>query len=87
MTCVTVAAIIVTVYRPERDAPLSWLVLIPLALVAFQKSGQDDWLGLEEEVRDEDLLKTPTLSDFVGCGAAGCLRAKRSLHRRAETLC
>ncbi|KAJ5091056.1 hypothetical protein NUU61_005926 [Penicillium alfredii] len=40
MTCVGAAAIIVSVYRPARDAPLSWLVLVPLALVAFQSSGQ-----------------------------------------------
>jgi uncharacterized membrane protein YoaK (UPF0700 family) len=40
MLCVTIAAIIVTVYRPTREAPLSWLVLVPLALVAFQSSGQ-----------------------------------------------
>jgi uncharacterized membrane protein YoaK (UPF0700 family) len=40
MLCVTLAAIIVTVYRPSREAPLSWLVLVPLALVAFQSSGQ-----------------------------------------------
>ena len=40
LCCVTVAATIITVYRPGRDAPLSWLVLVPLALVAFQSSGQ-----------------------------------------------
>lgn len=38
--CVTMAAIIVTIFRPARDAPLSWVVLVPLALVAFQSSGQ-----------------------------------------------
>lgn len=40
LACITAAAIIVTVYRPSRDAPLSWLVLVPLGLVAFQSSGQ-----------------------------------------------
>ncbi|CAG8106563.1 unnamed protein product [Penicillium olsonii] len=38
--CVALAALIVTLFRPSRDAPLSWLVLLPLALVAFQSSGQ-----------------------------------------------
>ncbi|KAJ5125025.1 uncharacterized protein N7515_008850 [Penicillium bovifimosum] len=38
--CVSLAALIVTVFQPGRDAPLSWLVLVPLALVAFQSSGQ-----------------------------------------------
>ncbi|KAF3391381.1 hypothetical protein F1880_007938 [Penicillium rolfsii] len=38
--CITAAAIIVTLYRPSRDAPLRWPVLVPLALVAFQSSGQ-----------------------------------------------
>ncbi|KAJ5874909.1 uncharacterized protein N7529_003339 [Penicillium soppii] len=38
--CVSLAALIVTMFRPSRDAPLSWMVLVPLALVAFQSSGQ-----------------------------------------------
>ncbi|KAJ5463768.1 hypothetical protein N7475_008712 [Penicillium sp. IBT 31633x] len=38
--CVSLAALIVTLFRPARDAPLSWLVLVPVALVAFQSSGQ-----------------------------------------------
>ncbi|KAJ5781297.1 hypothetical protein N7457_006457 [Penicillium paradoxum] len=38
--CVSLAALIVTVFRPARDAPLSWLILLPIALVAFQSSGQ-----------------------------------------------
>ncbi|KAJ5157907.1 uncharacterized protein N7482_009007 [Penicillium canariense] len=38
--CIIAAAIVVTVYRPARDAPLSWLVLVPIALLAFQSSGQ-----------------------------------------------
>ncbi|KAJ5832331.1 hypothetical protein N7474_000642 [Penicillium riverlandense] len=46
--------------------------------------GSDDWLGLEGDIRDDDdLLKTPTLSDFVGRSAAGL---KKKLHKRAETL-
>ncbi|KAJ5217952.1 uncharacterized protein N7498_000051 [Penicillium cinerascens] len=40
LICIIGAALIVTIYRPVRDAPLSWLVLVPLALVAFQSSGQ-----------------------------------------------
>ncbi|CEJ57883.1 hypothetical protein PMG11_06561 [Penicillium brasilianum] len=40
LACITAAAIIVTIYRPSRDAPLSWLVLVPLGLVALQSSGQ-----------------------------------------------
>lgn len=38
--CISLAALIVTIFRPARDAPLSWLVLVLLALVAFQSSGQ-----------------------------------------------
>ncbi|KAJ5917244.1 hypothetical protein N7466_010798 [Penicillium verhagenii] len=38
--CIVVAATVVTVFRPARDAPLSWLILLPIALVAFQSSGQ-----------------------------------------------
>lgn len=38
--CVAIAALIVTLFRPARDTPLSWMVLVPLALVAFQSSGQ-----------------------------------------------
>jgi uncharacterized membrane protein YoaK (UPF0700 family) len=37
---VCIAALIVTIYRPPRDAPLNWFVLVPVALVAFQSSGQ-----------------------------------------------
>lgn len=40
LACIIAAATIVTIWRPVRDAPLSWLVLVPLALVAFQSSGQ-----------------------------------------------
>lgn len=40
LACITAAAIIVTVYRPFLEERLSWLVLVPLALVAFQSSGQ-----------------------------------------------
>ncbi|CAG8199351.1 unnamed protein product [Penicillium nalgiovense] len=38
--CVSLAALIVTIYRPTRGGPLSWLVLVPVALIAFQSSGQ-----------------------------------------------
>lgn len=40
LACIAAAATIVTLSSPSRDAPLSWLVLVPLALVAFQSSGQ-----------------------------------------------
>ncbi|KAJ6134738.1 hypothetical protein N7523_001060 [Penicillium sp. IBT 18751x] len=40
LICVVGAALIVTLYRPARDDPLSWLVLVPIGLVAFQSSGQ-----------------------------------------------
>ncbi|KAJ5729711.1 uncharacterized protein N7483_004219 [Penicillium malachiteum] len=40
LLCITAAATIVTIYRPGRNAPLSWQVLVPLGLVAFQSSGQ-----------------------------------------------
>lgn len=46
----------------------------------------DDWLGLEDNVRDSDLLKTPTLSDFVGRRAAARAKGKKNLHKRADTL-
>ncbi|KAJ5817379.1 hypothetical protein N7447_009612 [Penicillium robsamsonii] len=37
---VSIAALIVTIHRPARDAPLNWVVLASVALVAFQSSGQ-----------------------------------------------
>ncbi|KAJ5183954.1 hypothetical protein N7492_001570 [Penicillium capsulatum] len=40
LCCIAIAATIVTIYRPSRDAPLSWVNLLSLALVAFQSSGQ-----------------------------------------------
>ncbi|KAJ5314088.1 uncharacterized protein N7443_000972 [Penicillium atrosanguineum] len=46
----------------------------------------DDWLGLEDDIRESDLLKTPTLSDFVGRRAAARAKPKKNLHKRAETL-
>ena len=46
----------------------------------------DDWLGLEDDIRDSDLLKTPTLSDFVGRRAAARAKGKKNLHKRADTL-
>jgi hypothetical protein len=46
----------------------------------------DDWLGLEDDTRESDLLKTPTLSDFVGRRAAARAKGKKSQHKRADTL-
>ncbi|KAJ5677199.1 uncharacterized protein N7477_002832, partial [Penicillium maclennaniae] len=46
----------------------------------------DDWLGLEDDIGESDLLKTPTLSDFVGRRAAARSKPKKNLHKRAETL-
>ncbi|KAE8145340.1 hypothetical protein BDV25DRAFT_144744 [Aspergillus avenaceus] len=59
----------------------------------FADDLSDDWLGLEQDTREEDLLRTPTLADFVsrratsnGEGNAARQRTKEYLHRRAETL-
>ncbi|RAL12009.1 YoaK family protein [Aspergillus homomorphus CBS 101889] len=38
--CIAVAAVITGVYRPPRGAGLGWTTAVPLALVAFQGSGQ-----------------------------------------------
>ncbi|KAK5806771.1 hypothetical protein VI817_001029 [Penicillium citrinum] len=46
----------------------------------------DDWLGLEDNTRDNDLLKTPTLSDFVGKRAAARAKGKKNAHKRTDTL-
>ncbi|KAJ5082276.1 hypothetical protein N7532_011319 [Penicillium argentinense] len=46
----------------------------------------DDWLGLEDDIRDNDLLKTPTLSDFVGRRAAARAKGKKNSHKRTDTL-
>ncbi|CAG7932467.1 unnamed protein product [Penicillium olsonii] len=46
----------------------------------------DDWLGLEDDYRTEELLRTPTLSDFVGRKSAARAKVKNSLHKRADTL-
>ncbi|CAI7580686.1 unnamed protein product [Penicillium manginii] len=46
----------------------------------------DDWLGLEDNTRDNDLLKTPTLSDFVGRRAAARTKGKKTVHKRTDTL-
>ncbi|KAJ5628108.1 hypothetical protein N7490_010336 [Penicillium lividum] len=46
----------------------------------------DDWLGLEEDTRESELLKTPTLSDFVGKRSAVRAKAKKNTHKRTETL-
>ncbi|GLA02778.1 hypothetical protein AnigIFM60653_002304 [Aspergillus niger] len=58
----------------------------------FAEDASDDWLGLEQDPRDEDLLKTPTLADFVNRRTArreGSLPRQRTrdyLHKRADTL-
>ncbi|KAJ5494211.1 hypothetical protein N7463_010298 [Penicillium fimorum] len=51
----------------------------------FADDASDDWLGLEDDFRSEDLLKTPTLSDFVGKKAARA-KVNKTLHKRADTL-
>ncbi|KAJ5085048.1 hypothetical protein N7532_009819 [Penicillium argentinense] len=40
LLCIMVAAVIVTIFHSSRNQPLSWLVLVPIVLVAFQSSGQ-----------------------------------------------
>ncbi|KAE8387796.1 hypothetical protein BDV23DRAFT_160265 [Aspergillus alliaceus] len=40
MLCVAAAATIVTIHQTSRDSPLTWKVVVPLILVAFQSSGQ-----------------------------------------------
>ncbi|KAL2828535.1 hypothetical protein BDW59DRAFT_159737 [Aspergillus cavernicola] len=58
----------------------------------FADDASDDWLGLEHDSRDQELLKTPTLADFVNRraarreGTSNRPKAKESLHRRADTL-
>ncbi|RAK97006.1 putative myosin class II heavy chain (MHC), partial [Aspergillus ibericus CBS 121593] len=60
----------------------------------FAEDASDDWLGLEQDTRDDDLLKTPTLADFVNRRTAGSRRegslprqrARDFLHKRADTL-
>ncbi|KAL3473314.1 hypothetical protein BJX99DRAFT_272364 [Aspergillus californicus] len=62
----------------------------------FADDASDDWLGLEHESRDQELLKTPTLSDFVNRRAAARREGasnrpnrpgtKEVLHKRADTL-
>ncbi|KAJ6143279.1 hypothetical protein N7471_002732 [Penicillium samsonianum] len=52
----------------------------------FADDASDDWLGLEDDFRSDDLLKTPTLSDFVGKKAAARAKVNKTLHKRADTL-
>ncbi|KAJ5301775.1 hypothetical protein N7508_006638 [Penicillium antarcticum] len=52
----------------------------------FADDASDDWLGLEDDFPNDDLLKTPTLSDFVGRKAAARSKVKKTLHKRADTL-
>lgn len=69
----------------------------PSFFTAQNHFADDDWLGLEDDTRDEEILRTPTLSDFVG-GKKGTGRGESSnnttarqklkdyIHRRTETL-
>ncbi|KAJ5950905.1 uncharacterized protein N7479_009318 [Penicillium vulpinum] len=52
----------------------------------FADDTSDDWLGLEDDFRSDDLLRTPTLSDFVGKKAAARAKVNKTLHKRADTL-
>lgn len=53
----------------------------------FADDTSDDWLGLEEDIRDdEDVLKTPTLADFVGRKAAARSKLREKVHKRGGTL-
>ncbi|KAF9243029.1 hypothetical protein DTO027I6_6050 [Penicillium roqueforti] len=52
----------------------------------FADDASDDWLGLEDDFRSDDLLKTPTLSDFVGKKAAARAKGNKGQHKRADTL-
>ncbi|PYH44383.1 putative myosin class II heavy chain (MHC) [Aspergillus saccharolyticus JOP 1030-1] len=57
----------------------------------FAEDTSDDWLGLEQDALDEDLLRTPTLADFGSRKTAtgrgeGSKRSKDSLHKRTDTL-
>ncbi|KAH1327136.1 hypothetical protein KXW98_001951 [Aspergillus fumigatus] len=60
----------------------------------FADDASDDWLGLEEDRPGEDLLRTPTLADFVsrralaanGENSLGRPKLKDSLHKRTDTL-
>lgn len=40
MACITCAAAIVSLEKPSKDSALTWRVIVPLAMVAFQSSGQ-----------------------------------------------
>lgn len=69
----------------------------PSFFTAQNHFADDDWLGLEDDTRDEEILRTPTLSDFVG-GKKGTGRSESSnnntarqklrdyIHKRTETL-
>lgn len=57
----------------------------------FADDASDDWLGLEQDSRDQDLLKTPTLADFVSRKAAAKgatirSKVKETFHKRTDTL-
>lgn len=67
----------------------------PSFFTAKNNFADDDWLGLEEDTRDEEILRTPTLSDFVsrkktaGLGESSSTarqKLKDYIHKRTETL-
>ena len=66
----------------------------PSFITAQNQYADDDWLGLEGDTREEDLLKTPTLADFVGrrrlAGqgerGVGESSSKNPKHQRTDTL-
>lgn len=72
----------------------------PSFFTAQNHFADDDWLGLEEDSRDEELLKTPTLADFVSrkkgtvqgesstnsTTSTARQKIKDYIHKRTETL-
>ncbi|KAE8160964.1 hypothetical protein BDV40DRAFT_269286 [Aspergillus tamarii] len=73
MLCVATAAIIVTTHQTSRESPLTWKVIVPLMLVAFQSSGQAvtsralQFNGLTSVVLTSvycDLFSSPELPPF-----------------------
>ncbi|EYE95375.1 putative myosin class II heavy chain (MHC) [Aspergillus ruber CBS 135680] len=72
----------------------------PSFFTAQNHFADDDWLGLEEDSRDEELLRTPTLADFasrkkgIGQGESSTnsttstarQKIKDYIHKRTETL-
>ncbi|PWY73231.1 hypothetical protein BO94DRAFT_550020 [Aspergillus sclerotioniger CBS 115572] len=46
----------------------------------FAEDASDDWLGLEQDTRDDDLLKTPTLADFPSSPTGKGIPTQASRH-------